>query len=195
MVNAAGAKSCAADKRMIKPILASQFKVEPQKRINEMIKGFRKISGYMVVSPIFISSKLLSLFVGPDKAVETIGPAVTQLAKLSLKFWVPTINSSKDFDLFSAKMKRNFRFWKPFYDVKICEENDDIFKLHVSNCPFCVALNRLGLSKLSEYVCEGDWAVARENFDKWRFERNNQIGTGNTFCDHTYKRIKKGKSI
>ena len=51
------------------------------------------------------------------------------------------------------------------------------------------ALNRLGMSKLSAYVCEADWAIARDNAVKWKFERNYQIGTGDSYCDHTYKRI------
>ena len=34
-----------------------------------------------------------------------------------------------------------------------------------------------------------DWAIARDNADKWKFERNYQIGTGDSYCDHTYKRV------
>jgi hypothetical protein len=30
--------------------------------------------------------------------------------------------------------------------------------------------------------------MAEANQDKWLFERNHQIGTGDAFCDHTYKR-------
>jgi hypothetical protein len=63
------------------------------------------------------------------------------------------------------------------------------------NCPFCEVLNRTGLSDLSGYICEGDWAYARENKDKWLFERKFQIGTGDTICDHTYKRIKHDSCI
>jgi predicted ArsR family transcriptional regulator len=85
-------------------------------------------------------------------------------------------------------MKANFWLWKPFYDFDIAEENKNIFKLHVWNCPFCECLNGFGLTGLSPYVCEGDWAIARDNIDKWDFERSHQIGTGDSFCDHTYKR-------
>lgn len=154
-----------------------------------MKKIFRKIIGYMVVGPFVVASKFLSIFLGKEKAIEVVGTRLTETAKRSLKFWVPRIDNAQDFDSFPAKMKKNFRLWKPFYDIEISKEGNDIFKLHVSNCPFCEALNRLGMSKLSPYVCEGDWAIARDNADNWKFERNYQIGTGDSYCDHTYKRI------
>ncbi len=154
-----------------------------------MKKLLRKIIGYMVVLPFVVASKFLSIFLGQGKAIEAVGPKITKLVKRSLKFWVPKIDNATDFDSFPAKMRKNFRLWKPFYDIEISEERNDVFKLRVSNCPFCEALNRLGMSKLSAYVCEADWAIARDNADKWKFERNYQIGTGDSYCDHTYKRI------
>lgn len=141
-----------------------------------MKKHFRKIFGFIVVSPFIVATKLLSIFLGEKKAVEALGPIVTNLAKKSLKFWVPKIDNSKDFDFFPAKMKKNFWIWKPFFDIEISEETNDVFKLHVSNCPFCEVLNKFGLTRLSAYVCEGDWAIAQDNSDKWIFERNYQIG-------------------
>jgi hypothetical protein len=143
----------------------------------------------MVVSPFVVATKLLSTIWGQEKAIEVVGQRLTKSAKRALKFWVPKIDQAKDFDSFPSKMKKNFRFWKPFYDIEISEERNDVFKLRVSNCPFCETLNRLGMSKLSPYICEGDWAVAQDNADKWRFERNFQIGTGDSYCDHTYKRV------
>jgi predicted ArsR family transcriptional regulator len=154
-----------------------------------MKKFFRKIIGYIVVSPFVVASKFLSIFLGKQKAIEVVGPRLTKSAKRFLKFWIPKIDGAEDFASFPAKMKKNFRLWEPLYDIEISEESNDVFKLHVSNCPFCEALNRLGMSKLSPYVCEGDWAIARDNADKWKFERNYQIGTGDSYCDHTYKRI------
>ena len=154
-----------------------------------MKKIFRKIIGYTVVLPFVLAFEFLSIFLGQEKAIEVVGSKLTKSAKRFLIFWVPNINNAKDFGSFPAKMKKNFRLWDPFYDIEISEESNDVFKLHVSNCPFCEALNRLGMSKLSPYVCEGDWAIARDNADKWNFERNYQIGTGDSYCDHTYKRI------
>lgn len=150
---------------------------------------FRKSIGYIVVLPFAIRYKMLSLFLGQEKAVEVVGPRLTHSAKRFLKFWVPKIDNPQDFDSFPVKMKKNFRLWAPLFDIEISEENNDLFKLYIPNCPFCEALNRIGLSALSRYVCEGDWAIARDNADKWKFERNYQIGTGDSYCDHTYKRI------
>lgn len=149
----------------------------------------RKLFGIIVVLPFVIAVKILSVFIGQNKAITKIGPVATALAKRSLKYWVPNISGPADFDSFPIKMKKNLKFWRPFYHIEISEENRDIFKLYVSNCPFCKALNGFGLADLSAYVCKGDWAIAHDNSDKWAFERAHQIGTGDRFCDHTYKRI------
>ncbi|PTN34383.1 L-2-amino-thiazoline-4-carboxylic acid hydrolase [Desulfonatronum sp. SC1] len=155
-----------------------------------MKKIFRNIIGYMVVSPFVVATTFLSFFFGQEKAIEIVGKRLTKSAKRSLKFWVPKIDNAKDFDSFPAKMKKKIRLWEPLYDIEVSKESNDVFKLHVSNCPFCEALNRLGMSKLSPYACEADWDIARDNADKWIFERNCQIGTGDSYCDHTYIRIK-----
>ncbi len=150
---------------------------------------YRKIFGIIVVLPFVIAVKILSVFMGHKEFIRKIGPVATALAKRTLKYWVPNISGPEDFDSFPIKMKNNFKLWRPFYDIEVSEENRDVFKLYVSNCPFCEALNGFGLPDLSAYVCEGDWAIAHDNSDKWAFERVHQIGTGDRFCDHTYKRI------
>jgi hypothetical protein len=158
-------------------------------RIKYLKNIFRKTVGYMVVFPFVVVYKFLSIFLGQEESLEVVGTRLTKSVKRSLRFWVPTIENARDFDSFPEKMKKNFRLWEPFYDIKVLEESNEIFKLHVSNCPFCKALNRMGMSRLSPYVCEGDWAIARVNADKWKFERNYQIGTGDRYCDHTYRRL------
>lgn len=155
-----------------------------------MKKIFRIIFGFIVVSPFIVAVKFLSVFLGEDKAIDFVGPFATKLAIQALKLWVPHIDNPEDFDSLPAKMKKNFWLWKPFYDIEILQETGDIFKLHLSNCPFCEVLNSFKLGRLGAYICKGDWAVAQENSDKWIFERNHQIGTGDSYCDHTYKRIK-----
>lgn len=153
-----------------------------------MKKILRQLIGFIVVSPFILLVYLTSIFVGKEKAIKQIGPSATFITKQTLKFWVPKIKNADDFDSFPSGMKANFWLWKPFYDFDIAEENKNIFKLHVWNCPFCECLNGLGLRDLSPYVCEGDWAIARDNIDKWDFERSHQIGTGGRFYVHTYKR-------
>jgi hypothetical protein len=149
----------------------------------------RKLIGIIVVLPLVIAVKIFSIFIGQQKAIGKIGPIATAIAKQTLKYWVPTISGPEDFDSFPAKMKRNFKFWRPLYDIEVSEENNNVFKLFISNCPFCEALNSFGLPGLSVYVCQGDWAIAHDNSDKWVFERAHQIGTGDSFCDHTYRRV------
>jgi hypothetical protein len=153
-----------------------------------MINIIRNIVTALLFSPLIVLIHLTTLFVGKRKAVLYWGPLITSLAKRSLRFWVPAIGSAKDFDTFPSKMKANFWIWRPFFDISVAEETNDAFKINVHNCPICVVFNMTGLSDLNPYLCKGDWVKADENKDKWLFEREHQIGTGDTFCDHTYKR-------
>ncbi len=155
-----------------------------------MKKYFRFLAGFLIVFPFMVTTKFLSLFIGNEKAVKLIGPYTTKTAKKMLRYWVPSIERPEDFDKFSIKMKKKFWLWKPFYDIEIIHDNSDVFQLHITNCPFCEVLNNFGFEKLSKYVCEGDWEIAKENSDKWLFERSHQIGSGDEYCNHTYKRTK-----
>jgi hypothetical protein len=151
--------------------------------------GFRHAIGFLTVAPFIVATRLLALVVGEDKAIAAIGPLAAALAKLSLKLSMPKIHPYEDFDLFAVKMRRTLTLWKPFFDVAITEDTGDLLKLKVQNCPFCEVLGALGLSRLSPYVCQGDWAFAEENKSRWSFERDHQIGTGDRYCDHTYQRL------
>jgi hypothetical protein len=154
-----------------------------------MKRFIRNACVFIFFSPLIVFIHLSSLVVGKEKITRLIGPALTRVAKQSLWWWAPTIVRPEDFDIFVAVMKSLFHYWKPFYDISIAEETNDIFRLRISNCPFCEVFNSTGLNHLSPYVCESDWVVARDNKDMWGFERKHQIGSGDAFCDHTY--IKK----
>jgi hypothetical protein len=156
-----------------------------------MKKILRQIIGFIVVSPFILLVYITAIFVGKEKAIKTWGSSATFVSKLAIKSFVPNIKNADEFDSFASGMKANFWFVKAVYDFDIAEDNKNIFKLHIWNCPFCECLNVFGLSGLEPYVCEGDWVVAKDNIDKWDFERKHQIGTGDSFCDHTYKRKKK----
>lgn len=149
---------------------------------------FRSAVGYASVLPFALLAYGLSLFKGGDSSVKIVGPYLTEIARRSLKYWVPKINDASEFHLFSPGMRANLKIWRPFFDVTVEEDTEDTFRVRVDNCPFCESLIRLGMPELAPYVCEGDWEKARRNFAKWDFERKHQIGTGDNFCDHTYKR-------
>jgi hypothetical protein len=152
-------------------------------------RGFRYVVGFLTVAPFIVATKLLAAVVGVEKAVAIIGPMVTGVAKLSLKLSMPRIATKEEFDMFTVKMERTLKLWKPFFDVEIAERNRDLLKLRIANCPFCEVLSACGQEGLSPYVCQGDWDFAEANRDKWQFARRHQIGSGDRFCDHTYKRL------
>jgi hypothetical protein len=150
----------------------------------------RNITIAFLFSPLIVLIYLTAIFIGKSKAITYWGRVGTFLAKHLLRFLVPEIENAGEFDKFKAKMKANFWLWRPLLGFRVAEETNDIFKFYVWNCPFCEVLNTVGLSDLSPHVCEGDWAKANENRNKWLFERTHQIGTGDSFCDHTYLRKK-----
>ena len=153
-----------------------------------MIKLLRQLVGFIVIGPFIFSIKFLSLFVTREKAVAIVSPLIIKVAKLFVRILVPTVKNASDFDkLKDTITKRARRLWL-FYDITIAEKNNNLLKLHVANCPFAEIAERLGYSDTGPFICQGDWELAKDNIDKWDFERKHQIGTGDSFCDHTYKR-------
>ena len=150
---------------------------------------FRYAVVLLIVGPFVIFIHIARLFVGKQKAIQLCGPLGTKIAKMVLKLVVPKIEKPEEFDKFKKDYKGNFWILKPIYDLKIKEENDDLLKLHVLNCPFCELATAAGISEINPYFCKGDWEIAEENQGLWEFERGMEIGKGDTYCDHTYKRI------
>lgn len=141
-----------------------------------------------MVFPFALMIYLLSPFIGKDKAIKLIGPLATYVAKFALIFFVPRIKGASEFHLVSSKIKERYWLWKPLFDYSIAYQNQNLVQLHVSYCPFYEALNKLRLKEMGPYICQGDWEIAKDYSDKWDFDRVHQIGTGDNFCDHTYKR-------
>ena len=151
--------------------------------------GFRRTIGFFTIAPFILAIRVLTSLIGAQRAEAVVGPMMTAVAKLSLKLSVPKIQPGDDFSIFVTGMKRSLWLWKLVFDVEIAEESAERLELRIANCPFCEALAACDESRLSPYVCRGDWAFAAENTARWGFERHHEIGNGATFCDHTYKRL------
>lgn len=150
---------------------------------------FRLFIGFIVAIPVAVPTHLLSLFTGKEKAVKILGPSVTAMAKLLQQFFPPTISKASEFDRFKSRLYDRQKIWGLLYDYPVEYPDEDTAKLVIKNCPFAEALIHLNISEFGHYMCEGDWEVAKDNAEKWQFERNCTIGTGGTICDFTYKRI------
>jgi len=148
----------------------------------------RQFVGFIIIGPFLLSIKFLSLFTTREKAVAIIGPLLIKAAKMFVRILVPNVKNYAEFDkLKNTITKRARRLWL-FYDITIAEKNDHLLKLHVANCPFAEMAVRLGYADIGPVMCQCDWEVAKDNIDKWDFDRKHQIGTGDSYCDHTYKR-------
>jgi len=152
----------------------------------------RQLIGFIIIGPFILSIKFLSLFLNREKAVAIISPLIIKVAKIFVRILVPYVNNADDFDKLKDTITKRAPRLRLFYDITFAEKNDNLLKLHVANCPVAEMAERLGYTELGPVICQGDWEVARDNIDKWDFERKHQIGTGDRFCDHTYKR-KQGK--
>jgi hypothetical protein len=154
-----------------------------------MIHIIRKATGILIAGPFCILAKTLSLFVGKQKAIELLGPLVTTvlriIAEVSL---IPKVHHPMEFGIFVNKMKRNIHNLRLLYDVSVEYEDNDTIVFIYKNCPHCQAFCSLGIPEFGPYACDSDWVIARKNAEMWSFKRSRQIGTGDTYCNHTYMR-------
>ena len=147
-----------------------------------------KVLAITTITPFIIANRVLTLFITKDKANKLCGQYLTLIAEFILKCTLPKIKSPSEFDIFKNKMKKNLRLWKPLVDFSIIDEDDNSIKLHIFHCPLSEILIKAGHPELAEYICQGDLKAAENNAQNWLFNREHQIGKGDTFCDHTYKR-------
>lgn len=153
-----------------------------------MKKLFRRIAATAILAPGIAMTYALALFVGRKKAIELCGPLFTWASRPFARNWVPKMESAADFGSFSTKMKKGLWLWRPFFDFSVVKDTGDGVEMKVTYCPICDTLKTLGLSGATPFVCQADWEVAKENRDKWRFQRSHQLATGDAYCDHTYLR-------
>jgi hypothetical protein len=78
---------------------------------------------------------------------------------------------------------------KAMCDIEIVYEDSKQIQFHYLNCVHCQLLRKVGLYSLSKSACDSDWVIAEKNINNWTFTRTHQIGTGDTFCNHTYYAI------
>ena len=157
-----------------------------------MKKILRQLTGFIIIGPFILGIKFLSLFLTREKAIAIISPLIVKVAKIFVRILVPYVNNADEFDKLKNTITKRAPRLRLFYDITFAEKNDNLLKLHVANCPVVEMAVRLGYADIGPFICGGDWEVSKDNIDKWDFERKHQIGTGDSFCDHTYKRKNKG---
>lgn len=155
-----------------------------------MKKIIRKLTGFVVITPFILCIKLVAIFTTREKAIVIISPILIRSAKRFVRILIPYVNSASEFDKFKKIITSRIPKLKIFYDIQFTE-SENLLKLHVKNCPFAEMATRLGYADLGPVMCHSDWEVAKDNHDKWDFERVHSIGDGFNFCDHTYKRKMK----
>ncbi|MEW6220633.1 MAG: L-2-amino-thiazoline-4-carboxylic acid hydrolase [Thermodesulfobacteriota bacterium] len=154
-----------------------------------MKKLFRYAVAGLAVGPFILFVQIGRFLVGKERAVALCGPYGTALAKAFLAIILPRIERPEEFPRLVAGAKARFWLWQPLYDFEVRQDNDDTLELAIWNCPFCELLSLAGVPELNRHVCQGDWEFAQDNQDKWVFARTREIGKGDPYCNHTYRRL------
>ncbi len=153
-----------------------------------MMKILSLSLGFLFTLPFVLQTYSLIPFLGRKKALHIVGRQLTSTAVLGLKILIPRINSKRDYSMFKEKVKRNFLFIGKLYHLRIENETLDKIEFRFQFCPVSTMLKIFGLSDLCRYSCAGDWEIAKENKEYWTFSREQTIGTGGRYCNHTYSR-------
>jgi hypothetical protein len=153
-----------------------------------VIKSFRALLGYLFVVPFAFLTYGLMPFLGRQRAIGRVGKLLTKTTVFCLGLLVPDISSPSEFAVFQKRIKRNFMFLSPLYDLKIARHTENGIEFNVHHCFVTSALKKAGLSDMCHYACAADWVVAKKNKECWEFSRQHTIGTGGPFCNHTYMR-------
>jgi len=153
-----------------------------------MIKAFVLLFSFLFTLPFVLQTYALIPFLGKKRAIRMVGKQLTSAAATGSKLIVPRINSKQDFSIFKQKIKRNFLFFGVLHRLRIENETRDKIEFRFQFCPVTKAFTIFGLSELCKYSCAGDWKIAKENQEYWTFTREQTIGTGGSYCNHTYSR-------
>jgi len=158
--------------------------------MNVVIKILTMLFFFLFTIPFILEVYALTPFLGKKKAIQFVGRQLTPAAAWIAKVIVPRINTKRDFSVFKRRLKRNFLFFGKLYHLKIENETPDTIEFRFRFCPVTNFLTIFGLKDLCKYSCAGDWKLAEENKDYWTFNRDQSIGTGGLYCNHTYSRKK-----
>ncbi len=155
-----------------------------------MIRLLSLLVVFLFTLPFILQTYALRLFIGKKRAIRIVGRQLILAGSLVAKLIVPRINSKLDFPIFKQKIKRNFLFFRKLLHLRVENETQDRIEFKFNFCPVAKILMAFGLSELCKYSCAGDWKLAKENKEYWIFEREQTIGTGGLYCNHTYSRRK-----
>jgi hypothetical protein len=143
---------------------------------------------FVFTLPFVLETYALGSFLGKKRAIQITGRQLTSAGGFVAGLIVPRVNSKQDFAVFREKIKRNFLLFEKILRVRIENETQDKIEFRIRFCPVTKMLTIFGLAGICKYSCAGDWKLAKKNRENWTFTRNQTIGTGGAYCDHTYSR-------
>ena len=154
-----------------------------------MIHLLQNTLAFIILMPYLLQYVWVKTTMDKATADQIVGLKFTALAKGLLHKYMPIIQEPSDFDLFYPQALNTMKIFNLLWNFKIQSNQPDEVTLHVAHCPVMDILTLFRLTNLKPYVCQGDWEFANDNAHVWQFDRKHEIGKGDSFCDHTYKRL------
>lgn len=161
--------------------------------MNISTKSISVTFGFLFTFPFILMAYVFLPIFGRKKSISIVGKLLSQYASFVLSWFIPKIKSGADYFIFQQKIKRNYLVLRLINDLEIQQETNELIEFRVKFCPAATVLKKFGMADLCKYSCAGDWITAKKNQDYWTFKRDQTIGTGGKFCNHTYCRIKTNK--
>ena len=152
------------------------------------MKAFIRIFfGAACMMPFVVVYKFLQLFSGRKKAGKKVGSLLLHFGAVIVRCSLPAKKYNMDFNQFRERIRQSFLQFPMLYDIRCIEETPDSIMFETRNCPLTAALKFMGVPELAPCLCGGDFLVAKENHDSWRFQRTHSLGTDGVACNHHYR--------
>jgi hypothetical protein len=151
--------------------------------------------GALFTLPFILMVYALQPILGKKKTINIAGKMLSHYASIVLSLFIPKIKSPINYSEFQQKIKINYSVLGLLYDLTIQQETKDLIEFRVNFCPVSTVLKYFRMADLCKYSCAGDWLTAKNNRNYWIFKRDQTIGTGGKYCNHTYCGLVTNKSI
>ena len=145
--------------------------------------------GALFALPFVLMVFVLQPILGKKKAIKSAGKLLSHYSSFVFRLFIPASKSAGEYSFFQQKLKRNYLILASLNDLTIQQETKDLIEFRVNFCPVSMILRKFSMADLCKYSCAGDWITAKNNQNNWVFKRDQTIGTGGKYCNHTYCRI------
>ena len=137
---------------------------------------------FVPVAGVYHVSKLL---LGREKAHQWTYQKIVGISAKVLSMNIPTLREGESFRIFSQNFQKALSKM-PFETIDVSVDTDDQLQLHITRCQFTEVFQLLGISDLTQALCDGDEEFCTKYQPHLTFTREHRIQKGDDHCDHTF---------